>query len=84
MANRASRKVSASLPAEVLRYAEEYQERHDLPSRSDVLVAALKALREHELEEGYRAMAEEYGVRPDPLVDVGIEEGLEPSTDETW
>ena len=37
----------------------------------------LELLRERELEEGYRALAEEYATDPDPIIDFGLEETLE-------
>lgn len=79
-----SQKVSVSLPNELLAYAEAYRRSHGLSSRSEVLVRALKTLREAELAEGYRALAAEYKERPDPLADaIGAEE-LEPSDETTW
>ena len=79
-----SQKVSVSLPNELLAYAEAYRKSHGLSSRSEVLVRALKTLREAELAEGYRALAAEYKERPDPLADAIGAEGLEPSDETTW
>jgi Arc/MetJ-type ribon-helix-helix transcriptional regulator len=79
-----SQKISISLSPELLKYAEEYQKVHKLASRSEVIAHAMKALRDRELLEGYKAMAEDYKNNPDPLVDSGISDGLEPSTEDTW
>ena len=79
-----NQKISISLSPELLRYAEEYQKTHKLASRSEVIALAMKALRERELFNGYKAMAEDYQKNPDPLLDSGINDGLEPSTEETW
>lgn len=72
-----AQKISISLPASVLKYAEEYQKAHSLESRSDVLLEAMKALREKELLESYRQEALEFERNPDPWVDSGLEETLE-------
>jgi Arc/MetJ-type ribon-helix-helix transcriptional regulator len=79
-----NQKISISLSPELLRYAEDYQKAHGLASRSEVIAHAMKALRDKELLEGYKAMAEDYKKNPDPLLDSGINEGLEPSTEDTW
>ncbi|MBB6029316.1 ribbon-helix-helix domain-containing protein [Oceanithermus desulfurans] len=72
-----SAKISVSLPEEWLRYVEEYRERHGLTSRSEVLVLALRALREAELAEGYRQMARDYAQADEAWVDSGLEETLD-------
>ena len=79
-----SQKVSISLPDDLLTYTEHYRQTHGLSSRSEVVVRALKTLREAELAEGYRALAAEYKERPDPLADAIGAEGLEPSDETTW
>jgi metal-responsive CopG/Arc/MetJ family transcriptional regulator len=79
-----ARKISVSLPTEWLRYTEIYRKTHGLSSRSEVIVRAMEALRERELAEGYRALAEEYAKHPDALLDAGVAEGLAPSSEETW
>lgn len=81
-----SQKVSVSLPDDLLAYTERYQQAHGLSSRSEVVVRALKTLREAELAEGYRALAAEYEERPDLLTDtIGTEgQGLEPSDETSW
>lgn len=77
-------KVSISLPEELLEYAESYRQSHGLSSRSEVLVRALKTLREAELAEGYRGLAAEYRAHRDQLADAIGAEGLEPSDETTW
>ena len=77
-------KISISLPQELIRYAETYQEKHGLPSRSDVIAEAMKALREKELAHAYRAWAAEQTTHPDPLLELGTDDGLEPSTEHDW
>ncbi len=72
-----SRKVSVSLPEELLEYADSYRESHGLASRSEVLAQALKTLRETELAQGYRELAAEYREHHEPL------EWLEPSDETT-
>ncbi len=79
-----NQKISISLSQDLLQYAETYRKTHGLSSRSEVVALAVKALRERELADGYKALAEAYRRRPDPLVEVGIEDGLEPSTEENW
>lgn len=76
-----NQKISISLSPELLRYAEDYQKIHKLSTRSEVISLAIQALREKELLEGYKAMAEDY---PDPLLDAGISDGLLPSDETSW
>ena len=84
MASEINQKISISLPPETIRYAEQYQREHGLASRSEVMLEAIKALRDRELIEGYKAWAEEFRSNPDPLTEMGLHEGLEPSTEDTW
>ena len=79
-----NQKISVSLSQDLLQYAETYRKTHGLSSRSEVIALAVKALRERELVEGYKALAEEYRHKPDPLTNAGVADGLEPSTEETW
>ena len=79
-----SQKVSVSLPEELLEYAESYRRAHKLPSRSEVLVRALKALRDDELAEAYKGLAADYRDGADPLADAVGVEGLEPSDETSW
>lgn len=84
MIQNASQKVSISLSSDLLRYAEEFQKTHKLSSRSEVISLAIRALREKELLEGYQAMAQDYEKNPEPLLDAGISDGLEPSDETSW
>ena len=77
-------RLSISLPAELLRYAAQYKHIHQLESRSEVIARALEALRTLERIEGYKQMAQDYRTKPDPLMDSGISDGLEPSTEDNW
>lgn len=79
-----NQKISISLSQDQLRYAEAYQKAHKLPSRSEVISHAIQALRQQELLEGYKAMAEDYEKHPEPFVEIGISEGLEPSDEGSW
>jgi hypothetical protein len=78
------KRITLSLFPEQMRYLEQYQKEYGLSSRSAVVEAAFKALRERELEEGYRAWAEEARKNPDPLEEIGIADGLEPSDETNW
>ena len=79
-----NQKISISLSPELLRYAEDYQKIHKLSTRSEVISLAIQALREKELLEGYKSMAEDYAKNPDPLLDAGISDGLLPSDETSW
>lgn len=71
-----NQKVTISLPPEVLSYADRYRKLHGLATRSEVLTLALKLLRERELAEGYRAMAQDRDELADPWLDSGLQESL--------
>lgn len=73
-----SQKVSVSLPTSELEYADRYQRDHNLGSRSEVMAKALRALREQEWAEAYRAQAEELRKSPDMLLGGTLADGLEP------
>ena len=70
-----SQKVTVSLPDEMLRYADNYKENHGL-NRSEVFTRALKLLRQQELAEGYRSMANDQQELSDPWLDSGLDETL--------
>lgn len=53
-------KVSISVPEDIARFVEEYQENHELPSRSEVFVEAVRLLRERELAQAYKAASAEW------------------------
>lgn len=81
MAGVTTQKISVSLPDDLIRYARDYQRQHGIDSRSEVIVRALRALREAELIESYKQHSLE---NPDPLLAVGLAEGLQPSTEDDW
>lgn len=57
-------KFSVSIPAELARFLEVYQQTHDV-SRSDAVARGLRKLRDAELAEAYKAHAEEWAHDPD-------------------
>lgn len=71
-------RFTVSLSPELAQYAEEVRQRLGV-SRSEVFALALQRLRESELREGYRALAEDPDFREDPWVDSGLRETLEES-----
>ena len=83
MSDTTAQKISISLPGDLLRYAETYQKEHGLRSRSDVMAAAVRALRELELIESYKAMKRDYEANPDAF-ELSLADGLEPSTEADW
>ena len=84
MVQEAKQKISISISPDLLRYAEAYQKTHKLSTRSEAISHALKVLREKELLEGYQAMAQDYEKEADGLVEAGINDGLEPSDEDSW
>ncbi len=72
-----SLKVSISLSLEWLQFAQEYQKAHGLTSRSEVIALALKKLRETELADGYRQMAQDYAEQPEEMLDLEFAETVE-------
>ena len=72
-----NQKISISLSPQLLKFAEEYRQTHGLPTRSEVMAAALKALQEKEWAEAYRHEAEVLRKNPDSWVDSGLDETLE-------
>ena len=79
-----NQKISISLPPNLVKYTEQYQKETGLSSRSEVIVKALKALRREQLIESYKQAAEDHRLKPDPFEEIGLNDGLEPSTEETW
>lgn len=51
-------RISATLPPDLTLYLEQYQRAHGLESRSAALAAAVRALRDRELEAAYRELGE--------------------------
>lgn len=53
-------KLSISVPDDIAEFVEAYQESHELTSRSEVFVEAIRLLRERELAEAYEAASAEW------------------------
>ena len=51
-------RISATLPPELTAYLDQYQRQNGLSTRSAALAAAVRALRERELEAAYRELGE--------------------------
>ena len=51
-------RISATLSSDLTAYLDKYQQEHGLDSRSAALAAAVRALRDRELEEAYRELGE--------------------------
>ena len=51
-------RISATLPAELAKYLDDYQASHALESRSAALAKAIVTLREQELYEAYRELGD--------------------------
>lgn len=58
-------KLTVSLPTDLARFLEQYQQTHKLESRSAVIAKSLQHLRDMELAAAYRAHAEEWQQNPD-------------------
>jgi Arc/MetJ-type ribon-helix-helix transcriptional regulator len=73
-------KWTVSLPPELARFVERYQQTHDLESRSEVIAQGLRSLQAAELEEAYRDHAQTWQNDPErefwdsAAVDDGLEE----------
>lgn len=65
-------KISISLSADLMGFVEYYKEIHACKSRSQVIEIAVSTLRQHELEQAYRAAAQEHATD----FDITIEDGL--------
>ncbi|MCA5892892.1 ribbon-helix-helix domain-containing protein [Isoptericola sp. NEAU-Y5] len=72
-------KVSVSLPEPDLSFLDEYADRSGLPSRSAALQAAVRALRERDLEAAYQVADDEwYGSGDAEAWDAVTGDGMEP------
>ena len=80
----ATNNINLRLSNELLAYLEEYQQRHGLPTRTEVIIRAIRTLRAQELIEGYQALDHEYQYQPDPLGQHPSKDGLLPSDEESW
>lgn len=58
-------KLSISLEAPLVDFLVQYQETHNLRTRSEVIAQALILLRDHDLEQQYAQAAAEWAVSPD-------------------
>ena len=73
-------KWTISLPPDLARFVERFQQDHDLNSRSEVIAQSLRALQETELAAAYREHAKEWQDDPDKefwdqaALDDGIED----------
>jgi len=70
-------KLSISLPKAMVYFLQDYQEAHELNSRSEVIKKALKLLQQIELEQHYKEASKEV----DSAFDITASDGLD---DETW
>ena len=77
------RPITARVQADLLNFLEEYQAKHDLPSKTDALEEAIRALRKNEIElemrEGYRQEAIDQARNPhkDPWIDSNLKDTLD-------
>ena len=71
------KKVSISLPTEMMNFVDHYQKLTGCNSRSKVIAEAIELLKLRELEQAYREASLEY----DPIWETTAMDGL---NDETW
>ena len=69
-------KVSVSIPAEDVRFLDEYAREQGLESRSAALHRAVRLLRTAELAEAYRAAWEEWDIEDAAVWDRTVADGL--------
>ena len=74
-------KWTVSLPADLARFVERYQQTHALESRSEVIAQSLRTLQEAELAQAYRNHAAEWKSDPEREFwdSAAIADGLEES-----
>jgi len=71
-------KISISVPTPLLEFADRWAERHNAESRSAVIVAALKSLRDAELTDEYESAIREWSENGDAeLWDKTASDGLQ-------
>ncbi len=63
--NTTTTKLTVSLPADLARFLEHYQQTHKLASRSAVIAKSLRQLRDAELAAAYRTHAEAWQQDPE-------------------
>lgn len=73
-------KISISLPKDAIQFVESYRKEHRLRSRSEVFAKAVKALRDINLQEQYRASYRDHAAEMKAW-DGTAGDGL---NDETW
>ncbi len=72
-----AKKISISLPADLVYYLDDCIREHKLESRSEVIASALRAMRERELESAYAAASQEWdGSEDAKLWDTALGDGL--------
>jgi metal-responsive CopG/Arc/MetJ family transcriptional regulator len=76
-------RISATLPENLVAFLDTYREEHALESRSAALAAAIEALRERELQRGYRELgqAQRQNLETYPPDNT---DGLEPEDARAW
>ena len=80
-----NQKISVSLPPNLVKYTERYQKETGLSSRSEVIVEAIKALREKELAAAYEAWAEDYKRNPEKYAEYeGYNDEIETNDGSEW
>lgn len=80
-----NQKISVSLPPNLVKYTEQYQKETGLSSRSEVIVEAIKALREKELAAAYEAWAEDYKRNPEKYAEYeGYNDEIETNDGSEW
>jgi Arc/MetJ-type ribon-helix-helix transcriptional regulator len=76
-ADKNAKKISISLPADLVYYLDDCIREHQLESRSEVIATALRAMRERELETAYAAASQEWdGSEDAKLWDAALGDGL--------
>jgi Arc/MetJ-type ribon-helix-helix transcriptional regulator len=72
-----AKKISISLPTDLMYYLDDCTREHKLESRSKVIATALRAMREQELEIAYAAASQEWDGSEDArLWDNALRDGL--------
>jgi Arc/MetJ-type ribon-helix-helix transcriptional regulator len=76
-ADKKAKKISISLPTDLVYYLDDCIREHKLESRSEVIASALRAMRERELESAYAAASQEWdGSEEAKLWDNALGDGL--------
>ncbi|WP_029482756.1 ribbon-helix-helix domain-containing protein [Deinococcus marmoris] len=83
MTTDSAQRMTISLPPDAARYLEEYQQSHQLASRSEAVLKAIQALRDQQLAEDYAALARENDPERARFLE-GNTDGLEASDGSEW